>query len=210
MNIRIAITDDHLMVINGLQKMLEGSPVDIIATYANGHELLQGLEQAQPDVLLLDIQMPGLSGEKLMPELLERYPSLRVLVITGFEDAYYMKNMFQLGALGYILKSSDKQTVLDAIKVVYNYEQYIDPTIREQSTGAIRTTMPHIRKIHLTAREQEVLQMTAEGYSHSEIAEKLLLSKRTIENYRMSLLLKLDVKNVAMLIKKAIALRLIK
>jgi DNA-binding NarL/FixJ family response regulator len=208
MNIKVAITDDHTLVISGLQNLLQGTQIEVIATFANGKETLDGLTVTQPDVLLLDIHMPGLSGEALMPQLKLLYPDLRVLVLTGFDDTFYVKNMLQLGALGYILKNSDKETIIAAITSVYNYERYIAPELME-GHNIHRLSMPHIQKLTLTHREMEVLKMIASGCSSQEIAEKLFLGKRTIENYRMSLLLKLDVKNVAMLVKKAVELRLV-
>jgi DNA-binding NarL/FixJ family response regulator len=208
MNIRIAITDDHIMVINGLQKLLENTHIEIVSTYSNGKALLKGLTEEQPDVLLLDIHMPGQSGEELMPLIREQYPELRILIVSGFEDTFYVKNMIQLGALGYILKSAGKQTIIDAIESVYQHKQFVDPELTVVH-NTHRFSMPHIQKLNLTPREKEVLKLISAGHSSNEIAEKLSLGKRTVENYRMSLLLKLDVKNVAMLVKKAIELRLV-
>lgn len=209
MKIRVAIADDHTMVSNGLEKMLENTDVEVIASYPNGNMLLAGLRTSQPDVLLLDIQMPGQTGEELMPILYNDYPEIKVVVLTGFEEDYYMKTMFQAGALGYILKSSDKQTILNAIHEVYQNKEYIDPAIRDNTHAVLRAHKPHIQRLQLSPREKEVLKLTAEGLSSTEIAKKLFLGKRTIENYRMSLLLKLDAKNTAMLVTKAISLRLL-
>lgn len=208
MKIEVVIADDHQMVINGVRNMLEGTDVDVVGSYQNGTALLEGLRNRVPDVLLLDIQMPGQSGEALMPLLREQYPDMRIVVLTGFDHIFYIRSMLHLGAIGYLLKSTDKSTILTAIRSAYHHEKFMDPALR-QTMEQRQGNTPHIQKPQLTPREKEVLKLVVEGLSSQEIAEKLFLGLRTIKNYRLSLLVKLDAKNTAILVKKALELRLV-
>ncbi len=209
MSIRIAIADDHPLVINGIRTMLDNTDIELIAGYPDGTSLLEGLKECVPDVLLLDIQMPGKTGEELIPVLQEFYPELRIIVLTGFDQIFYIKSMIYLGALGYLLKASDKPTMLSAIHTVYAYKEFIDPALKPDLEHAQQNRMPHIQKPMLTPREKEVLKLIAEGLNSQEIADRLFLGLRTIKNYRLSLLFKLDAKNSIILIKKAAEMRLV-
>jgi len=208
MSIKIAIVDDHPLLIKGLQSMLQHNPdMCITDTYSNGKELLEGLKQQVPDVLLLDIQMPGQGGDELMPLLHKHYPEMMILALTHMEHEYYIKTMMQHGVMGYILKSSNEAILLEAIRTVARGENYFDPAIRK----LVAKTQSNITQSPtLTRREKEVMELLTLNYSSSEIAEKLFISKRTVDRHRENLLLKLDVKNVASLVKKAIDLGLIK
>ncbi len=210
MNIRIAIADDHIMVINGLQKMIADYPhITIIDTYLTGEDLLKGLEQRVPDVLLLDIQLPGITGDQLAPILHTTYPDLRILTLTNFDNTFYAKNMLHHGALGYLVKRTDQQTLISAIETVYNYKEFLEPSIKqkiEEANLKARNGLPQLPV--LTPREKEVLQFIVNGLTSIEIGQQLHLGQRTVENYRFSLMLKLDAKNTALLVKKAIELGL--
>ena len=180
--------------------------IRISATYADGFTLLEGLKRNQPDVLILDIQMPGLGGDALVPMLLKEYPMLRILVLTHMEHEYYIKTLVNAGILGYVLKSSQEQVLMEGIRKVGLGRQFLDPVIKhyidevkEQATGSP----------FLTQRELEVLRLIAEDYNSNQIAERLFISKRTVDNHRINLLLKLGAKRSANLVKKAIELGLI-
>ncbi len=211
MKIQIAIADDHLMVINGIQKMLSVFPDIVITdTYVNGDELLQGMEIRQPDVLLLDIQMPGKTGDKLAPALLKKHPELRILVLTNFDSVFYVKKMMGNGALGYLLKSTDPKTFTEAIRTVYQYKEYIEPALRQQlGEKNTRTNRHTVNMPPLSTREKEVLQLIADGHTTQEIANTLFIGFTTVENYRFNLLSKFGVKNTAILVKKAVQFGLV-
>ncbi len=191
--------------------MLHTAPdIRITQTYANGEELLAGLIRHQPDILLLDIQMPGLSGDVLTRMIVRQYPNIKIIALTNLDSTYFIKTMFQAGALGYVLKTAPEETILDAIHSVYDNNQFLEKKLRESVLQATLSTSPSTGKNPvLTNRECEVLQLIAENLTSKEIAERLFLSKRTIDHHRNNLLLKLDVKNTASLIKKAITLDLI-
>lgn len=209
--IRIAIADDHPLVINGLHHILANSP-DMLLTgsYANGKELLGGIAADQPDVLLLDIHMPGQSGDELAEIINNKYPEIKMVALTNEDNVYHIKNMLQKGVNGYILKTSREEILLAAIRAVYAGGQYLEPALKEKMRLDERQAKKEfgVNPV-LSRREKEVLQYIAIDLTSQQIADKLFLSKRTVDNHRMSLLMKLGVKNVAALVKKAIQLGLI-
>jgi len=205
----IAIIDDHPLLIKGLQSMLGHYPdITITGTFLNGATLMESLKEEQPDVLLLDIQMEGQMGDELAPVLHRLYPEMMLLVLTNLEHRYYIKSMLQHGVRGYVLKSSDESILLEAIHTVARGDIYFDPSIRRQALKEQKNVGASFPS--LTRREKEILRLLTLDYSSRDIAEKLFLSNRTVENHRMHLLQKLDVKNSASLIKKAMELGLIK
>lgn len=206
MNIKISIADDHPLVIKGLKGILPSSKhIELIDTYGDGIELLEGLEKTVPDVLLLDIQLPGKQGDELVPIILKKYPDLKIIILTNFDSALYAHNLFKLGICGYLLKNVDDTVILDAIETVYGGKQFLENSMREKMQQLSQKAVKMLTsKSALTPREKDVLQLIVNGDSTQEIAEKLFLSMRTVENYRLNIQLKLDVKNTAMLVNKAL------
>ncbi len=218
MTIKIAIVDDHPVLIRGLKNILECAPfIKVTGTYLSGKELLAAISKTPPtaiantppDVLLLDIQMPDQRGDELAPILQKEYPDMRILAFTNLEQLYYIRSMIRHGVLGYVLKTSDEAILLDAIKTVHAGNQYFDPAIRDQVLQMLAADSGVSKNYVLTEREKEILDLIAQNYNSQEIADKLFVSKRTIDGHRVNLLLKLDVKNSATLVKKAIELGLI-
>lgn len=211
MSIRIAIADDHPLVISGLHHLLDKTPdMTITGSYMNGTELLNGIAQELPDVLLLDIHMPGQTGDELAEIISTKHPSVKMIALTNLDNVFYIKNMLRKGVSGYILKTARENILLDAIRTVYDGRQYLQPVLKDkilQDTLNAKKDLP--ANPILSRKEAEVLQYIASDLTSSEIADKLCVSKRTIDNHRMSLLMKLGVKNVASLVKKAIQLGLI-
>lgn len=211
MKIKIAIADDHPLVINGLRFILNNSAdMTIIGTYGNGKELLKGLLTNLPDVLLLDIHMPGQTGEELAEAISEMYPSVKMLALTNLDNVYYIKSMLRKGVYGYLLKTSREHILLDAIRTVNEGRQYLEATLKEKvlQDDLQAKKMMSANPI-LSWREKEVLQHISCNLTSQQIAEKLFISKRTVDSHRLSLLTKLGVKNVAALVKKGIQLGLI-
>lgn len=210
MNITLSIVDDHPMIISGLQNMLSNHKhISVISTYYNGTKLLEGLQKLVPDILLLDIQMPGLSGDDLAPVLLKQYPGLGIIALTNFDNAIYVNAFLQYGVQGYLLKTTSPETLISAIETVAKGGQFIDPDIKEK-VKQLALMKKNIAMTPLTLREKEVLQLIVNGVTTKEIANSLFLSFYTVENYRAKILNKLDVKNVAELTKKALILGLVK
>lgn len=210
--ISVAITDDHPLVIDGVVKAL--SPYKkfwIQGTFLNGTGLLAHLQKEQPDILLLDIQMPGLPGDELAKTIHEQYPAIGIIALTGFDSPIYIRSMIHNGCRGYLLKSADQQTLVTAIQTVYEGSQYLEASIKEimldySLAASGKRTGQHPA---LTTREKEILSLITEEYTSAEIAQKLFLGQRTVEKYRLQLLQKLQVKNTAGLVKVALQMGLI-
>lgn len=204
--IRLGIIDDHAVVIDGLRMML--SPFEhLTVDYAtqDGQSILSYLEESDLDVILMDIQMPGLNGIDLCKQVSKAYPGVKVIAFSSFDDSTYVKQIIRAGARGYLLKNTDRNTIVKAIESVMDGESFMDETIKkillqETLTGHRRS----IFEVPLTKREKEILKLIAEGSSNQEIADVLFISLRTVETHRLNINQKLDVKNTAGLVKEAI------
>ena len=198
----LAINGVQTALLNGLQKILAGAGhIIITGIFNNGDELLHGFETSLPDVLLLDIHMPGKSGTELAAIISKKYPSVKMIALTNVDVLAQMKQMLQKGCLGYLLKDVSPEVLVKAIETVSNGEQYLQEEFKIQllnSLSGINT------KQLITRREKEILKLITEENTNNEIAGKLFLSLRTVENHRNNLLHKLNVKNTAGLVKMAI------
>jgi DNA-binding NarL/FixJ family response regulator len=200
--IRVAIVDDQVIILNGLQKILADAPhVKIEGVYNNGDDLLEAMEKNIPDVLLLDIQMPGKSGPELAVIIAKKYPSVKMIALTNVDVISQVKQMLQKGCLGYLLKDVSPEILLKAIETVHNGEQFLKEDFKTQLLNSLSGNESN----HLiTRREKEILKLIVEENTNQDIAGKLFLSLRTVENHRNNLLQKLQVKNTAGLVKVAI------
>lgn len=210
--IRLAIVDDHPMVLRGLSDILRNHPnIRVDALYKNAAELQDGLEMQQPDVLLLDIQLPDISGDELAPGLLEKYPELKILVLTNFDSVMYASKMQWQGVHGYLLKTADEATLIEAIEVVYGGGYFMEKEMQDNiEQHPLKSKKILAAKTALTSREKETLQLITDGFTDQKIAETLFLSPKTVKQYRMALLLKLDVNNTASLVRKALEMGLVR
>ena len=200
--IRVAIVDDQVIILNGLQKILADAPhVKIEGVYNNGDDLLVAMEKNIPDVLLLDIQMPGKSGPELAVIIAKKYPTVKMIALTNVDVISQVKQMLQKGCLGYLLKDVSPEILLKAIETVHNGEQFLKEDFKTQLLNSLSGNESN----HLsTRREKEILKLIVEENTNQDIAGKLFLSLRTVENHRNNLLQKLQVKNTAGLVKVAI------
>lgn len=208
--INISIADDHPLVSKGIKDMLSPYPgIQIKDTYLSGAALLSGIRQQLPDVLLLDIQLSDMRGEEITLILKKEFPGLKILALTNFNNTLYASNMLNNGASGYLLKNTDEETLVSAIETVYRGETYLSPEMKVRVEDFRKKIYRKTSaKASLTIRETEILSLLAKGYSNQQIADELFLSKRTVENYRLNLTMKLDAKNTAGLVKYAIELGL--
>lgn len=204
--INIAIADDHLIVVNGLRAMLtRRNDLRILFEAQDGDSLWDQLQTQQPDVLLLDIQMPGLAGPELCRKIHRHFPDIRILVLTSHDTSAYVKQMMRNGASGYLIKNSGMEELFNAIGKVMEGEKYIDNYIRNGLVQEALSEHPVSRyEIPLTRREKEILQLIAEEFSNPEIASRLNISLRTVETHRQNIVHKLKVKNTVGLVKEAI------
>jgi DNA-binding NarL/FixJ family response regulator len=200
--INVAIVDDQVIILNGLQKILaEAEHINVTALYNSGNELLEGLEQTQPDVLLLDIQMPDKTGIELAGIISKKYPAVKMIALTNVDVLTQMKQMLQKGCLGYLLKDVSPQILINAIETVHSGEQFLNETLKKQLLNSLSG---QDNKQIITRREKEILKLILEENTNQDIANKLFLSLRTVENHRNNLLQKLNVKNTAGLVKIAL------
>jgi DNA-binding NarL/FixJ family response regulator len=200
--IRVAMADDHLIVLNGLEKILTGfAEIEVTGTYTNGDLLLEGLTTSQPDVLLLDIQMPGKNGIELAGIIAKKYPAIQMIALTNVDILVQVKKMLKQGTMGYLMKDVSPDILFNAITTVHGGEQFIDERLKKQLLNNF-SAGPGDRLI--TRREKEILQLITEEYTNPEIAGKLHISPHTVENHRNHLLQKLGAKNTAGLVKAAI------
>jgi len=203
--ITIGIADDHMLVIQGIKAMLsKKNHLSIVFSAENGESLLNNLKISLPDVLLLDIQLPDVSGLDLCYQIAKEYPSLKILVLTNMDESFYVKQMIRNGAAGYLLKNTDQLTMIEAIEEVMMGNQYLDKQIQknlmdEMLLGKKRSA----QQVMLTKRELEILGLIAKEFTNHEIAESLFISLRTVQTHRLNISHKLNAKNMVSLVKEA-------
>lgn len=211
MTIKVSIADDHPIVLNGIRKILEDfHNIEVLGVFKGGKALLSGLRKQQPDVLLLDINMPDVQGDELARMITKSYPAVKILVLTNMDQAFFVHHLFKNGASGYLLKNAESETLSEAIKSVYLGIRYIDPALKQKMSQDAFDAQGAPTVPTLTRREQEILELIAEEYTSHEIAKKLFIALSTVENHRLNLFLKLGVKNAAGLVRKSVQLGLIK
>ncbi len=210
MNIRVAITDDHPMILQGLQTVLARyDHISVTATYQTAGELLDGLAIQQPDVLLLDLHLPDKTGDEMVPSIKQQYPDIRILILTNFDSVLYASKMLYQGVQGYLLKTSSEEVMVAAIEKVFEGGQFVEQGLLDKiELDPMRSNKLYTASTSLTTREKEVLQLIVNGQTDREISNALFLGLHTIKHYRMSILLKLDVKNTAALVNKALKMGL--
>jgi DNA-binding NarL/FixJ family response regulator len=200
--INVSIVDDQVIILNGLQKILaDAKHINVTSVFNNGDELLESLEKSRPDVLLLDIQMPGKSGIELAGIISKKYPVIKMIALTNVDVLSQMKQMLQKGCLGYLLKDVSPEILIKAIETVYEGEQFLHEEFKIQ---LLKSLTGSDSKQLVTRREKEILKLIVEEHTNQDIAGKLFLSLRTVENHRNNLLQKLNVKNTAGLVKIAL------
>lgn len=217
--IKLVLTDDHKLFRDGVKALLtEDETIEIAGEAASGSELLELLSTISPDMVLLDINMPDMNGLETIKLLRRQHPELKVLVLSMLDNEWYVHQMLEAGAVGYLLKNISKEELLEAIRLVASGMRYISPTLTIDLLRKANYVPPvppqdqdNIKKPHkeLSKRELEVLNLISEGFTNAEISEKLFTSKRTIETHRQNLLEKTHTKNTAALIKFAVLNRII-
>jgi DNA-binding NarL/FixJ family response regulator len=191
---RVVLADDHEIVRQGLRAVLERSPdFLLVAEAASGPEVLSLVEHARPDVLVLDVMMPGLNGLEVARRVHQRYPEVKIVMLSVHANESYVLQALRSGASAYLLKSGSSQELVEAVRAVVSGKRYLSPPLSERAIDAYArmaegTADPHDA---LTAREREVLQLVAEGRSSHTIAQELCISVRTVESHRGSLMRKL-------------------
>lgn len=201
----LAIADDHLLVINGLKAMLQKEEdMSVLFAATSGTELLEQIAVRQPDVLLLDIQMPDMNGIDLCKLIHQTYPDIRIIALTNFEQSSYVKQMMRNGAQGYLLKNIDGKTLKEAIHSVMANKTFVQDQVKNNMMGELLLGKKQTSQgIALTKREAEILSLVARELTNQQIADKLFISIRTVETHRINLTQKLGVHNTAGLVREA-------
>lgn len=201
--IKIAIADDHQMFIDGIESLFLDNPdIEIKVAANNGVELLEKLNYEPIDILLLDSDMPQLDGLETAKKIKEKYPSIRIIVLTMHNEKNIISSFVQEGVAGYILKNTSEKELIEAINLVHKGETFYSQKVAHVMMKDLGDRSA--AKMEISEREIDVLKLIAEEYTTNEIAEKLFISKNTVETHRKNLIFKLGAKNVVGLVKYAI------
>jgi DNA-binding NarL/FixJ family response regulator len=210
--IRVALCDDHRIVTDGMQQMLSTvAGIECIGAAQDGVAALYLLEHVRADVLLTDLDMPEMDGAQLTARVKEKHPAVKVIVLSMHEEAATVKQLLDLGADGYLVKSAGKDEVVLAIQNVHAGHKHFSSGLLESMMKQATQPKPGSNLLKdLSEREIEVLAALAEGLGNKEIGEKLFISPRTVDTHRTNLMKKLETHNVAGLVRIAIAAGLVK
>jgi two-component system response regulator NreC len=208
MTIRILIADDHGVLRAGLRALLSAeSELEVIEEATNGDEALKLAKELQPDIVLMDISMPGATGIDVTRRLKQIMPDVRILILTVHEDEGLLQEAIQAGASGYIVKRAVESELIDAIRAVWRGDLYVHPTMtralfKDISSPALTKTKDAPVET-LTPREIDVLQLIAQGYTNRQMADMLSISVRTVESHRSNLMGKLNMHSRVELVRYA-------
>ena len=208
--IGVLLADDHAVVRQGLRALLEAEgDMAVVGEAENGRQAVAQAKKALPDVVVMDVAMPGLNGLEATRQIVRNIPSSKVLVLTSYADDDYVMQLIEAGAAGYIVKQTAAADLLKAIREVRCGNAFFSPAIakrlRQLESETFAGRQPAARPSKLTSREAEVLQLVAEGYANKQIAAELAISIKTVEKHRQQAMNKLNIHDVAGLTRYAVA-----
>jgi two-component system, NarL family, response regulator NreC len=215
MSIKCILVDDHTLFRDGLRRLLESEPdFEVVGEASDAIEALDKVRELQPDVVLMDIGMPGMSSFEAARLMEKNFPATRLIFLTMYEDEEYLLQCLDVGAAGYVLKDAPAQRLISAVREVYQGRKYLSPQVVEKLVDDFRSrshgSYGLARSSTLTPREREVIKMIAEGNSVREIASLLGLSVKTVEAHKFNLMRKLNIHNKAQLVTYAIQKKIVK
>ncbi len=209
--IKIILVDDHQIVRDGIKALLnDAEDIDIISEAASYNELREKLKLQNPDIIVMDISLPEISGLEITKMLSETYPHLKVLILSMYTGEDFIFNAIKAGAKGYLPKNTTRKEIIDAIHAVFNNNEYYSESISKVilksyvQKAKSSDSLPERAEDKLSAREIEILKYFAGGMSNQEIADKLFISIRTVESHKNHIMQKLELKSTVDLIKYAI------
>lgn len=209
--IKILIADDHALIRTGIATLLQSYPEFVVVGEAtDGAEAVEMTGKVQPDVVLIDLAMPKMNGIEATRQIRERFPKTRVLVLTMHENDEYIYQILKSGAGGYVLKDASREELCNAIRAVARGEKFFSPRVSEIMVESFvkRREQPPVElsstDIPLTKREKEILSLVVEGLTNQQIADKLFISPRTVDTHRTNIMQKLNLHDVASLVRYAI------
>jgi len=202
---KVFIVDDHYMVIEGIRSLLQNEKdIEWVGHASNAASCLAFLQKQQPDVILMDINLPDKSGIDLCKEVIEKYPSVFIVGLSTFNEQSFIQKMMDNGASGYVLKKATQEELMEAVQTVMKGKTYLS----EEASQVLRKNADADIPV-LTRREKEVLELIADGLTNNEIAQKLFISVATVDTHRKNLLSKFEAKNIASLIKAAMQMQML-
>lgn len=208
--IRLLLADDHAVLRSGLRLLLSEQPdMEVVGEAADGEEVIQKTRELQPDIVLLDITMPGVSGLEAMDRIKKENPEVKIVVLTMHDDESYMERIMTSGGSGYVLKKAADTELLQAIRSVQQGGVYLHPTMTRILVGAfVSKSRQQDKQTHLESklseREREVLKLIAQGYTNKEIADMIFLSVKTVETHKAHIMDKLELRSRAELVRYAL------
>lgn len=209
---RVVLVDDHAVLRGGLKALLNGQPdMEVVGEAGDGREAVLQVRQAYPDIVLMDIGMPGINGLDATRLVKQANPEVKVLILSMYDDENYLRQVLKLGVSGYVLKNAADIELLSAIRAVSRGEIYIYPSLAKLLIDDLLGKEAGGRKVerndtpeNLSHREEEVLRLVARGYTNQQIADLLVLSVKTVETYKSRIMEKLKIKGRAQLVRYAI------
>ena len=197
--IRVLVCDDQAVVAEGLEMILSADPeIEVVGLAYGGAEAIDKVAQTKPDVVLMDLKMPGVNGIQATRGIHGDHPEIKILVLTTYGDDEWVFDAIRSGAAGYLLKGTPRHELIKAVKGTADGEAFIDPAVGSKLLAQVaRSASPQETTVakDLSQREMDVLRLLAQGFSNAEIAEKLYLTKGTVRNYVSAILAKLDVED---------------
>ena len=207
--IRVVLADDHAVVRKGIREFLEQGDVTVVAEATDGTEAVALVAEYQPDVAVLDIQMPGMTGIEATRHIKAEYPEVRVLILTAYDDDPYVFALLQAGASGYVLKTASSGDLVNAVRAVYRGESALDPAVTQKVVQQLAAGRPLGAKTSveaLTQREVEVLRLAAKGLTNKAIGQTLGISDRTVQGHLANIYGKLTVSSRTQAVTEALKL----
>lgn len=208
MKIHILLADDHTILRAGLKMMLNAQPdMEVVGEAQDGRQVLQEVQRLQPDIILMDITMPDMNGIEATRQIKKLVPEVKVLVLTMHENEEYVFQALRAGASGYMLKEAADTELITALHVIRSGQFYLSPTAQSVMVGdylqRVRSGEEKDSYSSLTEREREILKLVAEGYTNNQIAERLVISPKTVDTHRTHVMDKLNLHSRAELVKYA-------
>lgn len=206
---KVIIVDDHQLILDGLRNIFADIPAtNIIAEAHNGEQALKLIDSLQPDLVMMDVDMPVMNGLEACLQLRKSNPRVKVIILTMHDEPSLIRRIMEIGADAYLIKNSDQEKLRSAIEKVIAGEKVFDEELlsNNQQTGNVFSLKPSdaVLMSQLTEREIEILSLIADGLSNKEIGDKIFISHRTVDTHRTNLMRKLDIHNMAGLIRFAI------
>lgn len=201
--LKILVVDDHDLIFDGLKSCLAPYPnLELVGFVTDGLSVYEECLKHKPDMVFMDLNLPGMSGVEAIRQLRKRWPDMMIIVLTAFEEERKAREALDAGSNGYVLKNGSKSTLLAAIKSVTRGKNFLDPALDAKHIEALSLVEEGDIPV-LTPREKQVLKLIFEGKRNRDIAEALLIGLKTVETHRMNIMRKLDAHNVADLMKWA-------